>query len=249
MAKRAGLAIMFVMLAVVLVLSYSPQIESAANAIDQANWQGYPIPPCFIDAKMCAGHVLGTDENGRDMLVRLVAAVRLSLGVPLLAAILELIFSLAFGILARREGLFAKFITMRLVDALSCFPAWPFILVVTVFASSGQRASLAPAVIAAITALLFSHPVTQEVAASRNVRDAGRVALNASSRDWVRILLLIATLDYFGFGIQPPTPSWGNMLANMQSQMTIAWWVAAFPAACLFGAALAIEVTRRRFLA
>src|ERR1700693_1237928 len=104
MHKRAGIAAILVILIALLVLSYSPQIESAANAIDQAHWQGYPMPPCFLDAKLCGGHVLGTDENGRDMLARLMVGARLSLGVTLLAAILELAFGVVFGTLVRRGG-------------------------------------------------------------------------------------------------------------------------------------------------
>jgi len=59
---------------------------------------------------------------------------------------------------------------------------------------------------------------------------------------------LLATLYYFGLGVQQPTPSWGNALANALSNFTIAWWASIFPAACLFRAALAIEVAGARFL-
>ena len=64
-----------------------------------------------------------------------------------------------------------------------------------------------------------------------------------------RIIVLLATLDFFGHGIQPPTASWGNMLSDAQEDITIAWWAAVFPAICLFGAVLAIEIIRRSWFA
>ncbi len=249
MSRRAILAIILSSLTILLVLSYTTQIESAAKNIDQVHWQGYPLPPCFLDAKQCAGHVLGTDENGRDLWARLLVGGRVSLGTALLAALLELAAGIFFGAFARVDGAFMKLVTMGFLNALSCFPAWLFIAVVTIFALPPHRASLAPTILAAIAGLLFAQPVAREVASTHDLRSAGNAALDIALRDWPRILLLLGTVDFFGFGIQAPTPSWGNMLENIQSNYSNAPWVSVFPAVCLFTAAVVIELARRRLIA
>jgi ABC-type dipeptide/oligopeptide/nickel transport system permease subunit len=64
-------------------------------------------------------------------------------------------------------------------------------------------------------------------------------------RDWAAITLMLATIDFFGLGVQPPSPSWGNMLVNLQADFQMAWWVAVFPALCIFIAALVLEIGAR----
>ena len=59
--------------------------------------------------------------------------------------------------------------------------------------------------------------------------------------DVANVILLESGLSYLGYGIQPPTASWGNMLANAQSNLSIAWWAAVFPGLCILVTALAIN--------
>ena len=59
--------------------------------------------------------------------------------------------------------------------------------------------------------------------------------------DVANVIVLESTLSYLGFGIQPPTASWGNMLANSQENITIAWWAAVYPGLCIFVTVLAIN--------
>ena len=64
--------------------------------------------------------------------------------------------------------------------------------------------------------------------------------------DVANVIILESTLSFLGFGIQPPTASWGNMLANAQSNITIAWWAAIFPGLCIFDHGVGDQLSGRR---
>jgi ABC-type dipeptide/oligopeptide/nickel transport system permease subunit len=138
---------------------------------------------------------------------------------------------------------------MRFVDAISCYPMWPFIVVAAVLATPPSKATLSGFVLAAIAGMLFWPRITRLIATVDDVRTVVPAVFNQAARDLTQIIVLLATIDFFGLGIQPPTPSWGNMLVDAQEYITVAWWAGVFPPFCIFGAVLAIEIVRRRFLA
>ncbi len=212
------------------------------------HWSGTPLPPCFMDAKACFGHVLGTDEVGRDVLARLGYGGEISLGLSLIAVFVEVALGVGFGILSRYGGVALKFVIMRVADAISCFPAWPFLILIVVLATPPTRVTLPAIAIAAIIAILLSPQIIRLISSGSNLRDIVYAVSNNAARDFARVTVIFATIDFFGWGVQPPTPTWGNMLANMQENFLLAWWAAVFPAVCLFGAILTTEVMRRRLL-
>ena len=59
--------------------------------------------------------------------------------------------------------------------------------------------------------------------------------------DVANVIILESALSFLGFGIQPPTASWGNMLSDAQENITIAWWAAVYPGLCIFATVLAIN--------
>jgi peptide/nickel transport system permease protein len=215
-----------------------------AVAIDTAHWQGYPLPPCFLDAAHCGGHVLGSDENGRDILARLLVGTRYTIGTAVLALLMG--FAIATGLagLARRAGRIVAAIVVRFAEGLSCLPRVPLVLLFSAVAygtlgkSAAQNVLLLPMYFGVAlwprTFQLLRAPGTARV-------DIVRRALS----DLATILLLAATTDFFGFGVQPPAPSWGNMLANAESNFEVAWWVCVFPGACIFVTVLLVDVIRR----
>ena len=220
------------------------------NFIDQAHWNGYPLAPGV------AGHLLGTDESGRDLLSRLIFGARISLTVALVSVFLEISIGTVLGAVAGYYGGWVDFVIMRFTDVVLSIPLLPLLLVLTaIVAATSNKASLNFLSIVLIIGLLSWPSVARIVRAQflslreREFAEAARALGNPDIRiifrhllpnavapiivqatlEIANIIILESTLSFLGFGIQPPTASWGNMLVNASSNMTIAPWVAIFP--------------------
>ena len=218
-------------------------LRDYANAIDNVHWTGTPLPPCFVDATKCGGHWLGTDEVARDLLARLIVATPVSLGISLGGATFELGLFTCFLLIVQRVAGSARLAIERIAEGVSCFCAWPLLLVIALITFDREIHSLARLALLALTAgVLFTARSMR--ALSRNAKSwsfvSGRVI-----HDWAAIMLMLATIDFFGLGVQPPVPSWGNMLVDFQANFGIAWWAAVFPALCILAAALLLEIGAR----
>ena len=181
-------------------------------------------------------YLLGTDELGRDVLARLVYGSRISLSVGLTAAIIATAVGTLVGALSGFFGGWIDTVLMRLTDSLLSIPT--FFIALTVLAVFGSSITNLIMVIALTSWMGVARVVRSEclrwkardfvVAAqalgANNVRIMIRHILpQASSSIIVAGTLAIArgvvvesALSYLGLGIQPPTPSWGNMLMNAQ---------------------------------
>ncbi len=256
----AGAAVLIVM---IVVAVFAPLISPAdPNAIDQVNWSGYPLAP------QVAGHILGTDENGRDLLARLMFGARISLTVAIFAVLMEIFIGTLLGALSGYYGGIVDFAIMRLTDVVLSIPLLPLLLVLTaIVAASSNKASLNFGVIVVLIGGLSWPSVARLVRASflslreREFAEAARALGNADLRiifrhllpnavapiivaatlDVANVIILESTLSFLGFGIQPPTASWGNMLANAEANMAIAPWAAVFPGLCILVTVLAIN--------
>lgn len=232
------------------------------NAIDQVNWTGYPLAPGV------AGHVLGTDENGRDLLARLMAGAQISLTVAISAVVMQVVIGSVLGALAGYYGGWIDFTLMRLTDVVLCIPLLPLLLVLTaIVADTSNKASLSFVVIIVLIGGLTWPPTARLVRAAflslreREFAEAARAIGGGDVRIIFRhllpnavapiivqatlsvanVILTESVLSFLGFGIQPPQASWGNMLANAQSNITIAPWVAIFPGLCILITSLSIN--------
>ena len=232
------------------------------NAIDQVHWTGYPLAPGV------AGHPLGTDENGRDLLARLMAGAQISLTVAVFAVLLSVVIGTVLGAVAGFYGGWIDFWIMRVTDVVLCIPLLPLLLVLTAIVSAtSNKASLSFVVIVLLIGSLSWPGIARLVRASflslreREFAEAARAIGDSDARIIFRhllpnavapiivsatlgvagVILLESTLSFLGFGIQPPQASWGNMLANAQSTITIAPWVAIFPGLCILVVSLAIN--------
>ena len=250
-----GLAVLIAILAN-LVAPWDP------NYIDQAHWTGYPLAPGV------AGHLLGTDENGRDLLSRLIFGARISLTVAIFAMLMEITLGTILGAIAGYYGGIIDFTIMRITDVVLSIPLLPLLLVLTaIVAQTSNKASLNFATIVLIIGLLTWPPVARIVRAvflslrERDYAEAARALGNTNARiifrhllpnavapiivqgtlEVANVILLESVLSFLGFGIQPPTASWGNMLANAQANMAIAPWAAVFPGLCILVTVLAIN--------
>ena len=237
------------------------------NSIDTA-WKGEPLPPCFQDASQCAGHILGTDEIGRDLLSRLLYGAQISLTVAVSAVLMEVVIGTILGAIAGYYGGWVDYLIMRITDVFLSIPLLPLLLVLTaIVAASSSKASLNFGVIVVLIGILSWMGVARLVRAAflslreREFAEAARALGNGDLRiifrhllpnamapivvqatlDVAGVILTESVLSYLGFGIQPPTASWGNMLANAQQNAQTAWWAAVFPGVCILVTVLSVN--------
>lgn len=210
---------------VVTLMSIAIAFAPDPLAIDNVHWVGEPLPPCFVNVQTCGGHLLGTDEVGRDLLGRLLTGAKATLGFSFVAAIIASLVSFAAAWLGHRSRT-ADAVLAVIGDAVSSFPAWPALVILSATLLGHARTWLYPSLVIASGIMLAARL---------------RSGVAAFAFQWASIMLILATVDLFGMGVQPPTSSWGNILANMQANATIAWWAAVFPGVCLFVAALALR--------
>ena len=240
MAKRAAVVAIVGIAALAALWIASARIGGYAYAIDNVHWSGSPLPPCFANGSQCGGHALGTDEVGRDLAARLVAGGRVSLSASLLALILELLLAGALS-LASRAATPLRFAIDCVVEALSSYAVWPLLVLVAIVLEVRHVSEGRLALLDALAALLLACALVRRM----NCGVALPPIATLIAREWAAMLMLLATIDFFGLGVQPPLASWGNLLSNAQANLQVAWWAAVFPALCLVGAALAMEIGGR----
>jgi len=213
-----------------------------------------PYDPGQIDlthvlAAPSAGHLLGTDQLGRDVLSRMIWGARISLKVGFVATGLAILIGAMLGAVAGYYGGWIDSVIMRLVDIMLCFPTFFLILAVIAF--------LEPSIwnIMAIIGLTGWMGVTRLVRAdfiSLKERDFVKAAKAIGAGDLRIIFLHIlpnamasilvaatlgiagailteSALSFLGIGVQPPTPSWGNILTAGKDNIDIAWWLSLYP--------------------
>ena len=209
-----------------------------------------------------AGHVLGTDQFGRDVLSRVIHGTRISLGVGLGAVALSIGAGLALGSLAAmREGAVDAFV-MRTMDVLFAFPAILLALaLIAVLGSKPRNVVLAiglvylPVFARTVRAavLTIKHREFVEAAHALGRGDLPRflrhVLPNAVAPVLVQASLSVSTavlaeaaLSFLGVGTQPPAPSWGSMLSESRAFMEVAPWTAVFPGAAIMIAVLGFNL-------
>lgn len=217
-------------------------------------------PPVWIEGGI-SDHLLGTDHLGRDILSRIMYGSRISLVIGFSAVTLQLMLGVALGMLAGYyQGWVDKSISF-LIDAMLSFPYILFaISLVAVLGASFQNIIIALALSGWTTYARISRIETiklkeQEfVLATRSLAySSWRIITKHILPNMIPTLVVISTvgvaraiiqeslLSFLGLGIQPPTPSWGIMLAEGRDFMLMQWWLAAFPGMAIFLAALSIN--------
>jgi len=216
-------------------------------------------------------HLLGTDELGRDTLTRLVYGARVSLGVGFLTVAIYLLIGGTVGISAGFYGGLFDDLLMRFVDVLLAVPtiyllimiasmlplpigpvtirhdafSLSFIIAITVWGAVARLVRGETLTVKNRDFIL----ATRSIGAS-NFRIMGRhllpnvlpVMIVAASLGVGQIILLEAALDFIGLGVQPPTPSWGNMLLNAQSYFYHSTWLVVLPGVCIVLAVLSANI-------
>ena len=240
-----------VILALIVVAIFAPLISPYEPNL--AILRSRFSPPMWAEGGT-SEYILGTDQQGRDLLSRLVYGARISLIVVTASLWLGLVAGTALGLIAGYFGKWADEVIMRLIDV---WLAVPFIMIVLVLVVAiGQSFPLLVGVLGASTWAGFTRQVR---GLTLSLRQADYVALAkvAGASDTrimvqhilphtISIILVLAslqagslilaegTLSFLGLGVPPPTPSWGSIVADGRSYLATAWWVSLFPGIAIF---------------
>ncbi|MBI4558907.1 MAG: ABC transporter permease [Candidatus Hydrogenedentes bacterium] len=199
-------------------------------------------------------HLLGTDDRGRDVLSRLIHGTRISMSVGFVAVGIALIIGVIVGSVAGFYGGRVDIVVQRIIEIMMCFPTFILILsliaflppsiynIMIVIGITGWT-DVARLVRGEFLKLRESDFATAARAIGlRDTRIMFRHLLpNALAPVWVSAtfgvagaILIESALSFLGFGVPPPTPSWGEILSQSKRYVDFAWWLVTFPGLAIF---------------
>jgi peptide/nickel transport system permease protein len=260
---RVAIASIVIILLIVLLAIGAPLIAAVTghgptdtNVDTGTDANGQPLPPGS------SGYLFGTDNLGRDILVRIAYGSRISLLVGVLATAIATVVGVVIGLFAGYFGGWFDSVLARLMDVVLSFPYVLFaIVLVSVFGPSLPLTILVIAFFsfAAIGRIVRGQALSQrekEYVEAAHSLGAGNLRImfvdilpNLVAPVIVLATLLIpaaiifeATLSFLGLGVVPPTPSWGNMLSDAEGVGFQAWWFYIFPMLFLLLTTLAFNL-------
>lgn len=207
------------------------------------------LPPLFMGEKWSWAHPLGTDQIGRDMLVRSLVGLRYSFLIGVASVAVTLFIGCALGTVSGYFGGRTDTVIMRLTDAQLSIP-----MIILAIAVLGVSRPTIPAIILVLG--LSNWPVYARVMRSVVMAERGREYVRAaqvsgagstrilltllvplllppilftSVLDIARMMIFESTLGFLGLGVQPPTPTFGNIIADGRKYLLNAWWIATMP--------------------
>jgi len=212
---------------------FDPQVIDTWNILQPPTW----------------AHPFGTDSLGRDCLSRMIYGARISLLVGIVAVGIATLVGSILGALAGFYGGWIDLLLMRFVDVMLCFP--------TIFLIMAVIAFLEPSIwnimvvigltgwmgVARLVRAEFLSLKTRDFVLAARIIGASDLRIifshilpNAAAPVLVSAtlgigsaILVESALSFLGIGVQPPTPSWGNMLTEGKDNLEIAWWLSFFP--------------------
>lgn len=199
-------------------------------------------------------HILGTDEQGRDLASRMIHGTRVSIFVGFIAVFIYVSIGIIIGALAGYYGGRVDMVVSRIIEIVMCFPT--FFLILTILALWGPSLVSVMVVIGitgwtGIARIVRGEFIklreTDYVTASRalGARDAAIIfrhilpnslapVLVSATFGIASTILVESSLSFLGFGVQPPTPSWGDILSQSRDFMDFAWWLTLIPGLAIF---------------
>ncbi|ALS75624.1 MULTISPECIES: ABC transporter permease [Planococcus] len=246
------------------LLAMAMLVLVALAAITASSW--LPFSPAAISPEQrltgpSAAHWFGTDDFGRDIFSRTIVAARVSLSVGVIVAVLSTVIGTVIGLIS---GYFRKvdFVLMRIIDGFLAFPA--LILALALVAALGGSITN---IIIALTLAFF--PVMARVVRSATLQVKNQSYIEAAQTTgsshaviitkyilpnilspvivqstfiFAKAILAEAALSFLGVGVNPSTPTWGNMLQEAQIYVTIAPWYSIFPGLAIVITVLALNL-------
>jgi peptide/nickel transport system permease protein len=249
------LVVLMVMLAAVLAplfAPFDPLEQDIGQRLREPGWQ---------DAQGRV-HPLGTDHLGRDILSRIIYGSRIALVVGLAAVLISGILGMVIGLVAGYFGGRVDDFLMRLADIQLAFPF--ILLAIAVIGVLGPSLRNIIIVIGVSSWVVYARVVRGEVLSIRE-REYVQAAVALGSRhgrvlcqhvlpntftpwlvvatlDMARVIVIESALSFLGLGVQPPTPTWGGMLADGRVYLSTAWWLATFPGLAILVTVLGINL-------
>lgn len=211
------------------------------------------IPPCWVEGGSF-DHIMGTDAVGRDLLIRILYGLRLSLFIALTVVSIDIVVGIVLGLFAGYLGGVFGMLVTGLIDLQLSFP---FIILAVAILS--LTSSSIPNIILVLVLSLWANYARLIYVGVQEQRGKPYIyALRSMGASDTRIIfkyigrailpnvLLIGTLDiatvtileailgFLGIGVMPPTPSIGNIIADGKKYISSAWWIATLPGGVLF---------------
>ena len=244
--KRVALASLAILVLMVAAAVVGPLLLDYRQ--DEIDWAHMAVPPFSAE-----GHWLGTDRLGRDLLVRTLYGLRVSMGIALLATLVSLALGVSWGAVAGYLRGRTDALMMRVADVLYALPQVFFVIILTVV--FGRSPATLLIAIGAFGWLTMARIVRGQALAlrEREFVEAAIVGGAGTARIVTRhiipnllgpvivfatltvpqVILVESFLSFLGIGIQEPLASLGNLIADGAVEMETATWILAVPAACL----------------
>lgn len=252
MAPLALVVLALVVLCAVLAPVLSPFDPNAQDLLTRLS------PP-----QRTGGHLLGTDNLGRDVLGRLIYGARISLFVGLAVALISGTIGALVGIVAGYRGGWADRVLMRLADVQLAFPAILLALAVVAFLGNGLWVVI---IVLGVTNWVSYARVARSSVLSLRERDYVLEAraigvgpatimrrhllpnvlaslITIAALNVASAIVVESALSFLGLGVPADIPTWGSMLADGQLYLGTSWWIAVFPGLALMLTALSINIT------
>jgi peptide/nickel transport system permease protein len=253
---RVGLVLLVILIGTALIYPHLTSLSATKMAVLERF-----KPPFFLSGGTWL-HPLGTDQLGRDLFLRSLIGLQNALLISVSAVIIMFVFGAVIGLFSGYYGGWIDTVLMRITDAQLAVPV--IILAITILTVRRPSVETVTLVLALSGWPAYAR-VTRSVTLSERQREYVRGAkiLGASDLriifqliapnvlppiafvavlDIARMMIFEAILGFIGIGVQPPTPTFGNIIADGQKYLINAWWVATMPGAFLFAALLGINL-------
>jgi peptide/nickel transport system permease protein len=253
---KVGLVIFLVLILTAIMFPLLTDLSATKMAVKDKF-----LPPVFFEGGRW-DHLLGTDQLGRDLFLRSLIGLQNALMIGISTVVIMFLVGAGIGLVAAYRGGRTDTILMRLTDAQLSIPL--IILAITILTVSRPTPGSVILVLALSGWPVYAR-VTRAVALAERRREYVRGAkiLGASDLrimltliapnilppiafvavlDVARMMIFEAILGFIGIGVQPPTPTFGNIIADGRKYLINAWWIATMPGAFLFLALLSLNL-------
>ena len=218
-------------------------------------------PPAW-SAGGSSNHLLGTDQQGRDVLSRIIHGARISIMVAAVTLLTGGTVGVVLGLLAGWYGGWVDELIMRLVDILLALPL--ILVALTLVVSLGQSLPVILVVLAIWIWPRFARMVRGEVLRLRTMDYIALAKVSGASTFRILtvhlfpgvintliivatlqvgiVILVESTLSFLGAGVPPPTPAWGSMVSEGRDKLALAWWISTLPGLAIMMTVMALNL-------